>query len=76
MQNLNGKIILVTGASRGIGRAIAIDLANNGAVIAVHYNQNAEEARNTLGQLKSNEHFMVQGDFSDPQCSEKVISEV
>ncbi len=76
VQDLHGKIILVTGASRGIGRAIAVDLANNGAVIAVHYNKNADEARSTLGQLKSNEHFMVQGDFSDPQCADKVISEV
>jgi 3-oxoacyl-[acyl-carrier protein] reductase len=76
VQSLNGKIILVTGSSRGIGRAIAIDLANHGAVIAVHYNQNAEEARNTLGHLKSNEHFMIQGDFSKPQCAERVISEV
>lgn len=76
MQNLNGKIILVTGASRGIGRAIAIDLANQGAIIAVHYNQNSQEARNTLSHLKSNDHFLVQGDFSDPQCAEKVIQEV
>jgi NAD(P)-dependent dehydrogenase (short-subunit alcohol dehydrogenase family) len=76
VQNLNGKVILVTGASRGIGRAIAIDLANHGAVIGVHYNQNTEEAKNTLGLLKSNDHFMIQGNFSKPDCAEKTISEV
>ena len=76
MTGLSGKIILVTGASRGIGRAIAIDLANSGAVIAVHYNQNSDEARTTLGLLKSNEHFLVQGDFSDSQSALKVITEV
>jgi len=76
VNGLSRKIILVTGASRGIGRAIAIDLANCGAVIAVHYNQNVKEAKNTLSLLKSNEHFLVQGDFSDPHSAQKVISEV
>ena len=76
MNDLNGKIILVTGGSRGIGRAIAIDLANCGAIIAVHYNQNSTEAKKTLGLLKSNEHFLVQGNFSDSPSPEKVISEV
>jgi len=76
LNSLNGKIVLVTGASRGIGRAIAFDLAENGAVIAVHYNQNVKEAKNTLNLLKSNEHFLVQGNFSDSQSAQKVISEV
>ena len=76
MDSLNGKIVLITGASRGIGRAIAIDLANKDAIIAVHYNQNSEEARKTIGQLKSNDHFLVQGDFSESQNAQKVISEV
>ena len=35
--NLSGKVILVTGASRGIGRAIAIELASKGAAIAINY---------------------------------------
>ena len=76
MQNLNGKTILVTGSSRGIGRAIAIELANHGAIIAAHYNQNAVEARKTLSELRSNDHFMIQGDFSKTATAEKVIKEI
>ena len=40
--NLSGKVILVTGASRGIGRAIAIELASKGATIAINYSKDDE----------------------------------
>ena len=46
--NLSGKVILVTGASRGIGRAIAIELASKGAAIAINYSKDDEGAKATL----------------------------
>lgn len=45
--NIKGKIALVTGASRGIGRAIAIALAKEGATVAINYNTNYNEAIKT-----------------------------
>jgi 3-oxoacyl-[acyl-carrier protein] reductase len=53
MTSCNGKTALVTGASRGIGRAAAIALAKIGAQVLIHYGSNAAEARSVVDQIKA-----------------------
>ncbi|MGW6569355.1 SDR family NAD(P)-dependent oxidoreductase [Streptomyces sp. NPDC054975] len=62
-----GRRVLVSGASRGLGRAVAQAFAGNGDRVAVHYGSRAEEARATLSSLPGTGHALVGGDLADPQ---------
>ncbi|HET6286555.1 MAG TPA: SDR family oxidoreductase [Amycolatopsis sp.] len=67
--------ILVTGASRGIGRAIARAFAEKGDRVAVHYATNREDAEQTLAGLPGSGHGLVQGDLSAPEVAQRVADE-
>ena len=51
---LNGKVAVVTGASRGIGRAIAIKLASEGATVVINYNGSKERAEEVKKEIEEN----------------------
>ncbi len=67
---------LVTGASRGIGRAIAVALSARGDRVAVHYGQDRDAAEQTLALLHGDGHTVVGGDLSVPDAAERVVDEV
>jgi NAD(P)-dependent dehydrogenase (short-subunit alcohol dehydrogenase family) len=67
------KRVLVTGASRGIGRAIAQAFAADGANVALNYHRNERAARDALATLAGDRHVLVQADISTPDGAELAV---
>jgi 3-oxoacyl-[acyl-carrier protein] reductase len=70
------RVVLVTGASGGIGRAVAHRFAESGAKVAVHYHRGREAAEVTLKQLAGDGHLIVQGNVGDAGHVERMMQEV
>ena len=66
MGSLSGKVCLVTGASRGIGAAIATGLADAGGTVVVHYGRSKEAAESVMAELEGDGHFTLGSDLADP----------
>lgn len=66
---------LVTGASRGIGRATAIELSRRGDRVAVHFGRDRAAAEETLRLLYGDGHLLVGGDLTDPAMARAVVEE-
>lgn len=75
---LENKTALVTGASGGIGSAIAVVLASAGAKVYIHYNKNSQKADEVVGEIESNGGMAVaiSGDITDSKARELVISRI
>jgi len=78
MIDLSGKCAVVTGGSRGIGRAIALRLAEQGADVAFSYKGNAGAAAETLAAIEAfgRRGLAVQADVAQPESAEALIKEV
>ena len=75
MIDLGGKSALVTGGARGIGRAIVLRLAAQGADVAFSYRGNAEAAAATAGEVEAlgRRALPIQADVKDPAAAESVV---
>ncbi len=75
MIDLTGRVALVTGGSRGIGRAIALRLAGLGAKVAVNYHSSQAAAEEVVQAIKAQggEAIAVQGDVRDPQDAARIV---
>lgn len=72
------QVCVVTGASRGIGRGIALDLGRHGASVVVNYNESEEEAYDVVEQINASdgEAMAVQGDVRNLEDMERMRDEV
>ena len=76
--SMEGRVALVTGGSRGIGRAICVELARNGARVAVNYAGSSQAAQETVELCRALgvEAESFQADVSDPAACEALVSAV
>jgi len=73
----NGKVALITGASKGIGRGVAYALAREGYDIAVHYNSSDQEVLEVVSKIEAMgvKTCLLKGDMGDPDVPGKLVNE-
>jgi 3-oxoacyl-[acyl-carrier protein] reductase len=70
---MSGRAVLITGASRGIGRAIATEFARAGDRVAVHHRDSAEFADDLAASLPGSGHVVVRADLADPDAVRAMV---
>ncbi len=77
MASLEGAVAVITGASRGLGRAIAEELGSGGAKVVVNYSSSKKPAEELVEQITQNgaEAVAIQADVSDPEQAQRLVDE-
>ena len=77
MKKLEGKVAIVTGGARDIGRAVSLKLASEGAKVVVNYFDNEEDAKTTQGMIAElgAESIIVQGDMTKEADVKRIVAE-
>ena len=73
--NFQNKKVLITGGSRGIGKATALAFAQKGAQVGINFKTNKEEAQKTLDNLPGEGHYLFQKDISEKENCKQLIEE-
>jgi acetoacetyl-CoA reductase len=76
--SLTGRVAMVTGASRGIGRAIALELARRGAKLALNFRSDAKQAESAAEEIRAMgvECILIQGDVAKKGEAARIVKEV
>ena len=70
------KNILITGGSRGIGKAVAQQFANKGGRVCINFVKNTNAATTTINSLKGSGHFAIKADLNDPDAVQQLMDTV
>ena len=78
IEDLDGKVVLITGASTGIGAAAARAFGANGARVAVHYNSSEPAARAVAADVRKagGDSLLVAGDVTKPGAAKAIVDKV
>ncbi len=78
MPRLEDKVTVITGASSGIGRAIALAFAREGACVVVNYNKSKERAEDAVNEIQgfSGQAVAIQADIADPDAVDRLLDAV